>query len=630
MRPLTDLTCSILTTPMKSTALKSISLSLLFVSPLIAEADNFQPIFKENISIKQNKEADALIDSIYKRYEAEAYALSDAEIASSRKVPSIPNDAKPWWNNGVETSLRKNDQSLRETQESLYTRALRSSSQIRVFADLPLIRETGIREARSAFDTNLFSQGMWRDDNKPVGSTLQTGGPSRFEENELLFEGGIKKKLITGAELTLSQSLSSLNNNSIFFTPDEQGKAELALTINQPLLKGAGITYNRSIIEIARLDTKMALSEFMRQTEAHLLEISRGYWGLYLSRALYIEKLRLVTQTETTLAEIESRKNLDTINSQLLRARAAFASRNADTIRSEMAVRNAEARIKALVNDPSFVTSSSLEFIPADAPLLNAPTPHIREVLTAALRNRPEIKQAMYQLHSAIIRKNMQHNELMPELNLVLKGSAGGLAAGGRTGEAYSNQYDTGSPSYGVGLVLSFPLENNFARARYERRQLEIRQQVEQINTTIETILLEAKVTLRELVTAQRDMRAKYAAAEASSAELGNLTERKGLETGLGQTSQTESANAGSTSQSAVNASDYLERLLDSQERHSGAREEFLRSLSVYNVAFTNLERAQGSLLRYEDISVSRQTDRNNPKLPILKLEKGNRSGFSK
>ncbi len=606
-----------------------LALVLLPIMSSLGQEDRRQVLFKENITTQKNAEADQIVNEIYHRFEAEAAALSDKEIASTRKVPPIPSSANRWWAKGVESPLRSNEQQLRETQESLYRRALRSSSQIKVFADLPLIRETGIQEARGNFDTNIFSQTMWRDDDKPVGSSLQTGGPTRFREDAVEFEAGVKKKFITGAEITLSQGLSTMENNSVFFTPNEQGTSELALTIVQPLLRGAGVTYNRSIIEIARMDTKMALSEFMRQTEAHLLEISRSYWGLYLARALYLEKLRLVQETDGTVREIEARKELDTVPSQLLRARAAYTIRNADTIRSEMAVRNAEARIKALVNSPEFLTGSNLEFIPADVPILSAPAPHPRQVALTALKNRPEINQAMEQLRSAIIRKNMQRNELLPELNLVLSGSTSGLESGGRADAALGSQFDTGSPSFGVGIILSFPLENNFARSRYTRRQIEVRQQLEQINTTIETILLESKVTLRELVTAQRDLCAKHAAVQAAGAHLNNLFERKGLETGLGQNAPADGA-AGNTAPSASSAADYLDRLLDSQDRHSIAREDFLRSLIVYNVAFTNHERAQGTLLRAEDISIRREQDPKNPKLPILILEKGRAVNTSK
>jgi hypothetical protein len=223
----------------------------------------------------------------------------------------------------------------------------------------------------------------------------------------------------------------------------------------------------------------------------------------------------------------------------------------------------------------------------------------------------------MDQLRSSIIRERMQRKELLPQLNLVLEGSLNGLEGQNRVGQSYANQFNQGSPSYGAGVVFSIPLGNDAAKARYDRRQIEVRQQVEQLHTTIETVLLEARIAQRELTVAQRDIRAKFAASESAAAELKSLVERKGLEAGLGAGGNDPGA---ANNQTPANASDYLERLLSSQERHSIAREEFLRSLAVFNVAFVNLERAKGTLLRAGNIRVDRQKDPKNPGIPLLKL----------
>jgi len=345
-------------------------------------------------------------------------------------------------------------------------------------------------------------------------------------------------------------------------------------------------------------------------------------------RAVYVEKIRLARETEAVLKELEGRKDLDAARSQILRALAAFAARDADTIRSGLSVRNAEARIKAMVNAPDY--AGSFELIPSEEPVFAGAIPDTQKVVLEALHHRPEILQGMDQLRSSIIRERMQRNELMPQLNLVLEGSLNGLEGESKVGRSYTNQFNQGSPSYGAGLVLSIPLGNDAAKARYLRRQIEVRQQIEQLNTTIETVLLEARLALRELAVAQRDIRAKYAASESAAAELKSLVERKGLEAGLGAGGNDPGGAA--NNQAPANASEYLERLLDSQERNSVAREEFLRSLVVFNVAFVNLERAKGTLLRAEKIRVDRQQDPRNPQLPLLKLttEPGPKGGDGK
>jgi outer membrane protein TolC len=208
------------------------------------------------------------------------------------------------------------------------------------------------------------------------------------------------------------------------------------------------------------------------------------------------------------------------------------------------------------------------------------------------------------------VREKMSRNELMPELNLVLQGSLGGLDDGD-FGGAYSREYSTGSPGWGAGLVLSFPLENQIARARLERRRLELRQQMDQLRTTIDTVLLEVKISAREVSTAYRETQAKYSAVKAFTEDLETLQARRSL----------QAVNE----ESAMSA--YLDTMLDTQDRRAQAEEEFIRAGANYQIAIVNLERAKGRLLNYSSVEILR--DRDEKKLPLLYLEKGARDGKS-
>ncbi len=559
---------------------------------------------------------DSTEQTILDDYKMEAASLGHG-VKSFGKTSdaSIPADFSPWWIRGQKNSIgdRKGKPI---TIEDLYLRAIRYSKQIRVFGDLPLIRETGIQEAKGAFDTNAFLQGKFDHLNDPVGNTLTTGGATRFRQDEWSFEAGVKKKFVTGTEVSLSQNLSQTANNSIYFTPNAQSKGQLSLSIVQPLFKGAGVEYNRSIMRIARLDSDIAMSEFIRQSESHLLEVTRTYWALYAARVTYLQKARLVDETARVSDELKARQKVDAQQSQLFRAESALASRRSDLVRSEAAVRNAQDRLKALTSDPNLMDSPNVELIPGDRLILGGASVDPQAAAAVALENRPEINQAFLQLRAATIREKMQRNELLPELNLVLQGSLGGLS-GGDFGNAYGKQYNTGGPGYGAGIVFSFPLENNIARARLERRRLELRQQLDQLKTTIDTVLLEVKISAREVATAHRETQAKYSAVKAFTSDVDSLLARRALQTA------SPAPGADDASQTAF----YLNNLLDSQDRRSNAEEEFIRSAANYQIAIVNLERSKGRLLNYKDITVVRDKD---PKgLPELHLEKGARDGKS-
>ncbi len=550
-------------------------------------------------------------------YHAEIAKVGKGNRTFAKKSPAtIPGDFSPWWIRGQKNTLGDNSQSQGITVDDLYVRAIQHSNQIKVFSDLPLIRETGIQEARGEFDTNAFLQGKFDRKNDPVGNTLTTGGASRFRQDEWSTEAGAKKKFITGTEVTLSQELSRTDNNSVYFVPNPQSKATLSLNIVQPLLKGAGVSYNRSTLRIARIDSEIAMSEFIRQSESHLLEITRTYWALYAARVTYLQKAKLIDETAHVADELKARQTVDAKQSQLFRAQSALATRRSDLVRQEAAIRNAQDRLKALVNDPDLLGSAGAELVPRDRLILTSMPVDAQFSAQQALENRPEINQAFLQLRAATIRENMQRNELLPELNLVLQGSLGGLD-NGDYGTSYERQYGKGSPGWGAGFVFSFPLENNIAKARYERRRLELRQQVDQVRTTIDTVLLEVKVSAREVSTAYRETQAKYSAVKAFTEDIDSLQARRAVQTA------SPAPGADESSQTAF----YLDTLLDSQDRRSNAEEEFIRAAANYQIAIVNLERAKGKLLSYSNVEVVRTKDENG--LPLLHLEKGGRDGKS-
>jgi outer membrane protein TolC len=554
--------------------------------------------------------------TLFEPFERQAGAVPRKPLARKKgsqppaPAAKIPEDFRPWWIKAGHSSIGVGSSRLSTSLDSLYVRAIKHSSQIRVFSDLPLIRETGIQEAGGAFDTNSFIEGKFLRENEPVGSTLTTGGQGRFKQDDWSLRAGLRKKLITGTEVSLTREIGRTDNNSIFFTPNPQSRARLSLSVVQPLLRGAGIGYNRATMDIASLDSEVAMNEFIRQSESHLLEIARTYWSLYAARVTLLQKQKLVEETSKVTEELRSRRAIDAQKSQLFRAESALAERRSDLVRQEAAVRNAQDRLKALTSDPSLLTGGDFEIIPTDRLVLSSSLTDARAAAYTALRNRPEINQAFLQLRAAQLREKMSKNELLPELNLVLEAALNGLGDGS-FGDAYGYSYSKGAPGWGLGFVLSFPFENNIAEARHERRQIETRQQIDQVRTTVDSVLLEVKVSAREVATSYREAQAKYEAVRAFSEDISTIEARRSL----------------LAMQEEAQVSNYLDTLLDAQDRRTLAEEEFIRSAANYQISIVNLERAKGKLLAYEDISVVR--DRDEKDLPILYLQKGAGDGKS-
>lgn len=520
---------------------------------------------------------------------------------------SQPQDlAGAWWGVFVTAPLREQAQPVTLSIEEILVRAIHHSSQVRVFSDLPLIRETSITEADAAFDWTAFLDTRWQDLNDPVGSSLTIGTTpgTRYKDEHLTSQGGVRKRTREGGTLQLSEQLGWQQTNSSFFTPNPQGTSRLVLGYTHPLMRGAGQIYNESLICLAELDTKIASDEFSRQLQSHLLEVLRAYWGLHLERANLAQKLQSLKRASDTLALLKQRQQLDAVPVQILRAKAEVASRRSQVIRAQMGVKNAEDRIRALVNDPAFGDYDSVELIPTEPPTIAEIPLSMPMALTTAATTRPEVNQALRQIQAGCTRLNMSKNEILPMLNLVTETYVAGLRPNDPAA-AFNNSFTTGAPGYTVGVQFEMPIGNRAPQARRERRELELRQLRNQYQTTLNTLQLEVKVSVREVETALAEMLSQHRAMEASAAELKHLEQR--FERLPGEDG---------------NASLMLDNLLLAQNRLATNEFNFLTAEVTYNLALWNVKKATGELLQTEQVSWNRACVEGLPTLVVDKYGK--------
>ena len=536
-------------------------------------------------------DADSQPDSVPAEVATDEEQLSALrERLTTEPVTDVPIVTQGWWDSVVVEPLRTEAVTLPLTLEQTLVRALHCSHQVRVFSELPLIRETAIVEADAAFDWTAFLESRWRDLSDPVGSTLTAGpGVTRYSDHHYTFSGGLRKRTITGAQIEARQDFGFQDTNSQFFVPDPQGTSRIALSFTQPLLRGRGEVYNTSLICLAGIDTEIAKDEFMRQLQSHLLEVTRAYWALYLERGTLYQKLNSYRRAEEIVNHLDLRRALDASETQVRAAKAALTERRSELLRAEAAVKNAESRLRALVNDPEFGCFDTVELVPLDLPTAQMIPVDVHQSLGEAMMMRPEVTQSLKQIRAAAVRLQMADHELLPLLNLVAETYVAGLARNGNVGVAWGNQFDTGAPGYSLGLQFEVPLGNRAAKARHQRRQIELRQLQSQYHVTLQTVGLEVEVAAREVETSGRELLAKAAAVTARQEQLDNLELRWER-----------------LPQEDLTATLMLENILTAQDRLAEAEFSYLQSQVTYSLSLTNLKRAKGTLLQHELVSIDR------------------------
>ena len=515
----------------------------------------------------------------------------DFQLISAKLSASDPSEAPvAWWQDQVSQPMATDGTettSLPITLESLLIRTLDHASQIRVFGDLPLIRETAIVEADAAFDWSAFAETRWDDLNDPVGSTL-TGVPldGRYRNRSENTALGLRKRLVTGGKLEAAQKLGVQTTNSVYFLPHNQGTARLSLNYTQPLLRGNGRLYNQSLVCLAQIDTRIAEVEFQRQVQSHLLEVARAYWGLHLERANVLQKHRALERVQAVEKQLQARAGIDAVVPQLKRAESEAAARYADLLRAKTGVKNAEAKLRALVNDPSLGTHRTTELLPLDPLIDTAPQVNVAQSLANALVYRPEVAQSLQQIRAGCIRLRMSKHELLPVLNAFTEAYVAGLQGGHDVPEAFGDQFSRGAPGYAVGLQAETNLGNRAALARHDRRTLEFRQLQNQYETTVKTLKLEVSVALREVTTSHSEMLAQKQAVRASAAQWETLSRRWELLPG-----------------DDGNGALVLENMLRAQERLMRAESAYTTAWVSYNLSQLMIKKATGELLQSENIT---------------------------
>lgn len=512
-----------------------------------------------------------------------SFNAPELDRAKLDAITPVPEGFDAAWKSEIRDPIWKEQKEHRYPIERAYSSALSNSTQVRSFLRIPNIQNGLIRENKGLFNPEAFVSVDGAHHNKPTGSILTTGKTGRFLEDSIEGELGVRKRLSTGAEVTLSQRVTTLKNNSQFLDPNPQSGTELVLSVAQPLLRGAGQNYVRSEIRIAELGRDVAEGDSLRLIEDYLLEVNRAYWGVYLSRAALAQRQQLTTQTAEILKLLEDRQKLDETAtvSELFRAKAMMNRREADLRRTTMAVRTSEQKLRAMIKDAGIPMGASGELIPVTQPLLRHPTFDVRAVAKEALMNRAEMAQAVAKVRVAAVRRGQALAELKPQMDLVGEIGNSGMGSGRKVGSAFSDEYSQGV-DWKVGLHFTMPIGNDAARGRMERRELEYQQSLDDCRVQGENILLQTLISYQDLLTAYQDMAGKYQSALASRKEIDQIRDRLKLD----------------AQDASKSIAFQLQFLLSAIDRNQVAEEEFLVSVVAYNTSIAQIQRAQGVLLK--------------------------------
>lgn len=455
-------------------------------------------------------------------------------------------------------------------------RALENNYYLQVQGYNPAIETAKIVEAEAAFDAVYFANFTNTKQDRPSSSQLMG-----TQTQNRVFESGVRKLLSTGMQVSTSYNLTRAESNLVFQTLNPSYFNQFVVEFRQPLLRGFGLDFNRSQIELAKLDRAISMEQLRREIREVLFNIEQAYWRLWEVRRRVVISARLLADLKKIHNWLFQRWNIghDVYGVQVKLAESRIEKREASFIQERNAVKNAEDALKNLINDPDLNQATDIEIVPVDTP--SSETVMIDELgeVAAALTHRSELHEAKLAIQQAQLGIGVAKNQAMPRLDLLFRYIVDGL--GSNADRAFSQMSENDFNEYVTALEFEWPIGNRGPEAALRRARYQQAQAIAAHRAQIENIITEVRKAIRDLQTHYETVSPSYRAARASEDQLRAIQSRE------------ESRSPPS-----------LEVELNAHEALAGAREALVRSLANYHLGLINLERQKGTLLHYNNVVI--------------------------
>lgn len=458
----------------------------------------------------------------------------------------------------------------------------------------PLIQQEEIRNEESRFDPNYYLKSSFEKSIKPTGTDL-AGTPTAVNKN-FRWDTGFKGEIATGTDYSLDFTNVRQKTNSSFTNLNPSYTSEIKLNITQPLLKDFGLSINKTKIIIADNNRKKSIQQLKNSIIDIISNVKETYWDLVYNLDDKKVKELSLKRAEDFLERTRKQVDVGTLAPiDIIQAEAEVATRKEGVIVAETNIKNAEDRLKQLINVID-KEGWNTQITPLDKPQFQAIPIDLDTTIETALSKRPDIHQAIINLDNSIVSLKFAKNQLLPSLNFV-----GSFGLNGLSGQKRPSQFGSQNPaqifdrsnnplgesyeetlqrvgtgnyySWVVGIELNIPLGNRAANSRYVKSNLENEQAVINLNSTRQKAIVDIRTAVRNVQTNIKRIETTTKAYELAQEKL--EAEEKKYEVGMST------------------AHDVLEF----QEDLANAEINKLKAVIDYNKSLVSLDKASGITL---------------------------------
>ncbi|MDO4575538.1 MAG: TolC family protein [Planctomycetia bacterium] len=451
----------------------------------------------------------------------------------------------------------------------------------------------GVEAVLADFDTQ-WSSTLYFQGNNTIENLASNGDLARIRTKGGNFQTQLQKTNATGATWTTRFNADYTWSNSDSLAVDGYYNVGVETEFRQPILRGAGIQFNRIAgpgaipgfyngVMIARLRTDMSLVDFESAVRNLVADIERAYWELYFAYrrldSVVVGRDSALQTWRQAQAKYEAGIKGGSAQERAQAQQQYFLFKG--SVESALsALYKAESDLRYIIG---LTSADGRLFRPSDEPSVAKIAFDWTETHAEAMSRSIELRRQKWVIKQSELELLASKNFLLPTLDLVGRGGVGGasetfLNPKGEWDSAFGQMTHDGLWSGLIGAELSIPL--GFRRERSSVRNAELvlarnravlqEQELEVTHRLGHAIReLEDNYVLSQTYFNRRVAAQKEVEATSSAYETGTVT---------------------------------LNIVLDAQRRLAEAEIDFFRSIIDYNMAIVDIHTQKGSLLEYDGV----------------------------
>lgn len=397
------------------------------------------------------------------------------------------------------------------------------------------------------------------------GSTTD-GYHLRTEVAKTLESGGNAALGVVTDPLLIGPDLLPLNR---------QARSFLELSLNQPLLQGAGFAVNQVPIVVARINTDLSYFQYKGVLQDQVQSLIDGYWQLVAARVTVWAREQQVDQSDFALRLAQARKEAGFARlGDVAQARTALANFRATLIEARAVLLDREAALRNALGLPPY---EQAQMVPTTPPTTERLRPDWQPLVQLAEQRRPDVIEFKLILEADEQLLLQANNQARPRLDAVALYRWNGLEGTMPNGD----RLRTGPGEYTdwlLGVNFSVPLGLREGRASLRRQELVLARDQAFLEQSIHQAIHDLALSVRRL----DQFYEQYRAYQES-----RIAARLNLEQQLAEYQQ----------RGAI----YLD-VLQAITAWGNAVSSEAQALALYNSALAELERQTGTILETHGI----------------------------